>query len=123
MIRFGFRDKGVPKHQERRGNDDFWSIGGLVPNTEAKSFGNKFPKHWNHGRLIAVNPMEYEVFITFEDGWYIADIPALPGCMSQGRTEKEAIKNAKDAIKGYLDALRKNGRPVPKAKVIKVTAG
>ena len=43
--------------------------------------------------------------------------------MSQGRTEKEAIKNAKDAIRGYLDALRKNGRQVPKAKVVKVRTG
>jgi len=67
--------------------------------------------------------MEYQVFITFEDGWYVADVPALPGCMSQGRTEKEAIKNAKDAIRGYLDALRKNGRQVPKAKVVKVRTG
>jgi len=67
--------------------------------------------------------MEYQVFITFEDGWYVADVPALPGCMSQGRTEKEAITNAKDAIRGYLDALRKNGRQVPKAKVVKVRTG
>ena len=51
--------------------------------------------------------MEYEVYITCEDGWYIADVPALPGCMSQGRTEEEAVENVKDAIDGYLETLRK----------------
>ena len=56
-----------------------------------------------------VKLMEYETYITFEDGWYIADVPALPGCMSQGRTEEEAIANIKDAINGYLEVLRKNG--------------
>lgn len=30
-----------------------------------------------------------------EDGWYIATVPALPGCISQGKTEKEALKNIK----------------------------
>lgn len=54
--------------------------------------------------------MEYETYITFEDGWYIADVPALPGCMSQGRTEEEAIENIKDAINGYLKTLRKTKR-------------
>ena len=67
--------------------------------------------------------MEYEVYITFEDGWYIADVPSLPGCMSQGRTEEEAIENIKDTINGYLEALRKNGREIPSTKVIKVVAG
>lgn len=56
--------------------------------------------------------MEYEVFITFEDGWYVADVPSLPGCMSQGRTEEEAIVNVKDAIKGYLDATSNYNSPL-----------
>jgi predicted RNase H-like HicB family nuclease len=55
-----------------------------------------------------VKLMEYETYITLEDGWYIADVPALPGCMSQGRTEEEAVENIKDAINGYLKTLRKN---------------
>jgi hypothetical protein len=33
--------------------------------------------------------MKYDVFITKEGKWYIADVPALPGCMSQGKTEQE----------------------------------
>ena len=33
-----------------------------------------------------------------EDGWYIVECPAIPGCVSQGLTEKEALANIKDAI-------------------------
>ncbi|MBM4345692.1 MAG: type II toxin-antitoxin system HicB family antitoxin [Deltaproteobacteria bacterium] len=37
-----------------------------------------------------------------EDGWLVAECPALPGCISQGRDEQEAIANIKEAIVGWL---------------------
>ena len=37
-----------------------------------------------------------------EDGWYVAECPALPGCVSQGKTEREAIENIKEAIQAWL---------------------
>lgn len=39
-----------------------------------------------------------------EDGWVLAECPWLPGCITQGRTEEEALENIKDAIKGWLAA-------------------
>ena len=33
-----------------------------------------------------------------EDGWIVAEVPALPGCVSQGRDEKKALKNVEEAI-------------------------
>ncbi len=48
-----------------------------------------------------------------EDGIYIAECPGLPGCISQGETRKEALKNIKDAIDGYLKSLKKHDEPVP----------
>lgn len=48
-----------------------------------------------------------------EDGTYIAQCPTLPGCISQGKTRSEALKNIKDAIKGYLESLKKNNEPIP----------
>jgi len=66
--------------------------------------------------------MKYDVFIIKEGEWYIADVPALPGCMSQGRTEKEALTNIHDAIKGYLEVLKEQNRDIPKAKHVKVAA-
>jgi predicted RNase H-like HicB family nuclease len=39
-----------------------------------------------------------------EEGWIVAEVPALPGCMSQGRDEDEAMGNIKEAITGWLMA-------------------
>ena len=39
-----------------------------------------------------------------EDGWIVADCPALPGCISQGKDEQEALANIKEAITGWLRA-------------------
>lgn len=37
-----------------------------------------------------------------EDGWFVVECPALPGCISQGRDEKEALENIKEAITAWL---------------------
>ena len=37
-----------------------------------------------------------------EEGWIVAECPALPGCVSQGRDEKEALANIREAITGWL---------------------
>jgi len=47
-----------------------------------------------------------------EDGWYVATCPSLPGCISQGKTEKQAIKNMKEAIQLHLSALVEDGIPI-----------
>ena len=58
--------------------------------------------------------MRYRVLIERdEDGIFIAECPALPGCISQGATRTEAIENIKDAISGYLESLRQHNEPVP----------
>ncbi|MEM2051049.1 MAG: type II toxin-antitoxin system HicB family antitoxin [Thermoproteota archaeon] len=58
--------------------------------------------------------MRFRVIITRdEDGYYVAEVPALPGCISQGKTREEAIANIKDAIVGYLTSLKKHDEPIP----------
>ena len=37
-----------------------------------------------------------------EDDWFVVECPALPGCVSQGKTEKEALENIKEAITAWL---------------------
>jgi len=56
-----------------------------------------------------------------EDGWYIATVPALPGCISQGKTEKEAIKNVKEAIELHISMLAEDGIPIAPPAGIKET--
>ena len=48
-----------------------------------------------------------------EEGIFVAECPSLPGCISQGKTRKEALQNIKDAIKGYLESLKKHNEPIP----------
>lgn len=49
------------------------------------------------------NVQKFSVIVEREHGWYIAECPALPGCVSQGRTLKEALKNIREAIEGSLE--------------------
>ena len=53
------------------------------------------------------------IFEQDEDGVFVAHCPALPGCISQGTTRKEAQANIKEAITGYLESLKKHGDPIP----------
>jgi predicted RNase H-like HicB family nuclease len=58
--------------------------------------------------------MKYRIIIEQdEDGVYIAECPSLPGCISEGKTRKEALDNIHDAIRGYLESLKKHDEPIP----------
>lgn len=48
-----------------------------------------------------------------EDGKFVASCPTLPGCVSDGNSRDEARRNIEEAIKGYLESLKKNGDPIP----------
>ena len=51
-----------------------------------------------------------------EDGCWVAEVPSLPGCISQGRTKEEALTNIKEAIQAYIDALKEDGIAVPEER-------
>ena len=58
--------------------------------------------------------MKFRVTISpDEDGVFVAECPALPGCVSQGKSRDEAMANIREAIQGYLDSLKKHGDPIP----------
>ena len=48
-----------------------------------------------------------------EDGGYTVIVPALPGCVTEGDNIEEALENARDAIRLYLDDLEAEGEPIP----------
>ena len=48
-----------------------------------------------------------------EDHYWVAECPSLPGCISQGQTREEALGNIKEAIEGYIVALKDDGLPIP----------
>lgn len=51
-----------------------------------------------------------------EDGYWVIECPSLPGCISQGKTKKEALNNIKEAIELYIEALSVDNLPVPKER-------
>ena len=69
--------------------------------------------------------MRYRVLIDQdEDGVYVAEVPALLGCVSQGQTRSEAVDNITEAIAGYLESLEVHGEPVPPSiteEVVEIT--
>jgi predicted RNase H-like HicB family nuclease len=48
-----------------------------------------------------------------EDDYWVAEVPSLPGCISQGKTREEALTNIKEAINAYINALKEDGISVP----------
>jgi antitoxin HicB len=62
------------------------------------------------------NQCEYSYTVIFEpaeEGGYVVTCPALPGLVTEGDTLEEAREMAKDAIRGCLESLRKDGLPIP----------
>ena len=58
--------------------------------------------------------MRYRVLIEQdEDGVFVAEVPSLPGCVSQGSTRKEALSNVREAIAAFVESLEAHGEPVP----------
>jgi predicted RNase H-like HicB family nuclease len=58
--------------------------------------------------------MKYRVLIERdEDGVFVAEVPSLPGCISQGSTRAEVLSNIHEAIEGYLESLKAHDEPIP----------
>ncbi|MFH1663604.1 MAG: type II toxin-antitoxin system HicB family antitoxin [archaeon] len=66
--------------------------------------------------------MEYKVVLAqdAETKWFVAEVPGLPGCVSQGKTKAQALKNVKDAIKGYLESLKKHPEELIFEKTVEI---
>lgn len=55
-----------------------------------------------------------------EDGYFIAEVPSLPGCISQGESRTEALNNIKEAIALHIEVLRDRDEPIPPDAAIEV---
>jgi len=68
--------------------------------------------------------MRQVVIYPGEDGYWVAECPSLPGCVSQGKTRDDAIVNVREAIRLYVAALEEDNLPVPpetaQAEIVKV---
>ncbi|HMS64772.1 MAG TPA: type II toxin-antitoxin system HicB family antitoxin [Ignavibacteria bacterium] len=58
--------------------------------------------------------MKYRIFIEQdEDGMFVAEVPSLSGCISQGNTRTEVLLNIKEAMEGYIESLKNHNEPIP----------
>lgn len=58
--------------------------------------------------------MKYRALIyQDETGAFVAEVPALPGCLSQGKSRAEAVRNVHEAIEAYIESLKAHGDAVP----------
>jgi predicted RNase H-like HicB family nuclease len=62
------------------------------------------------------NIMRQVIIYSGEDGYFVAECPSLPGCISQGKTREEAIENIREAIQLYIEVLELENQPVPEEK-------
>ena len=61
-------------------------------------------------------PVRQVIVYSGEDGFWVAECPSLPGCVSQGQSREDAIANIREAIEGYIFALREDNLPVPEER-------
>ncbi len=54
--------------------------------------------------------MRQAIIYPGEDGYWVAECPSLPGCISQGETKEKAIENIREAIRGYVAAFEEDAR-------------
>ena len=61
---------------------------------------------------------KYEIIIywSHDDNAYIAEVPELAGCMADGQTASEAVKNVERVIQEWIETARELGRPIPEPK-------
>ena len=64
--------------------------------------------------------MGYDIYIRKNNHLFIADVPALPGCHTVGRSEGEVLDNIRDVIEGHFRMLEKKHKPHPEVKVVRV---
>lgn len=57
--------------------------------------------------------MRQAIIFRGEDGFWVAECPSLPGCISQGETREEAVQNIREAIQIYIETLEEDGLDVP----------
>ncbi len=54
-----------------------------------------------------------------EEGFFVVEVPALPGCLSQGKTREEALSNIKEAIAGWLEVMETKS-PIDPDRMVEV---
>jgi len=81
--------------------------------------GRRYPETYQRPQdSVRISIMTRQVLLyPGEDGFMVAEVPSLPGCVSQGRTREEALENVREAISLHEEVLRERGEPIPEDRV------
>jgi predicted RNase H-like HicB family nuclease len=62
-----------------------------------------------------MDKVKFKVYLEYDAEYngYVAEVPSLPGCMAQGKSEEEVMKNIQEAIKGYLKVAQEKHKVIP----------
>jgi predicted RNase H-like HicB family nuclease len=82
-----------------------------------RSLGKYFSLLIKSRKMLMLNVMRQIIIYPGEDGYWVAQCPSLPPCISQGKTKQEAIANIKEAIELYLEMLQEEERIIPEDQV------
>jgi predicted RNase H-like HicB family nuclease len=72
-----------------------------------------FSKIMAHKYIVTLTPGE--------DGYIVAECPTLPGCVSQGKTREEALKNIQEAIEGIIEVRKSQHLPIPSPDIVEIS--
>ena len=66
---------------------------------------------------------KYTIYIQWSDidNCYIASVPELPGCMADGKTQEETLKNIQEIIEEWIETAKEMGREIPKPRILETT--
>jgi predicted RNase H-like HicB family nuclease len=75
-------------------------------------------KEYAEATIWEATMFKYEIILYWsqEDKAFIVEVPELPGCMAHGETQENALKNAKQAIRFWIDTAKEFGDPIPEPK-------
>jgi len=86
----------------------------LQKKSNHKIFQKQLIRSYSDLTIRQEDNVKYRVFIEQDkDGVFVAEVPALPGCISQGSTRKEALQNIQEAITVYVESLKALNEPIP----------
>ena len=89
----------------------------MVADQEKLIIISRLDKHCKMTNKIKSQQQRQVLLYPGEDGYFVVEVPSLPGCISQGKTREEALANIEEAISLYIEVLEERGETVPEDKV------
>lgn len=102
--------------EPRRGPTDEERLPSKIPGARTGAVVESSPASVRIEAICMAEKLRQVIIYPGEDGFWVAECPSLPGCISQGETRTEAITNIREAIEAYVAVLEEDGLDVPEER-------